>query len=126
MATVLIVDDDDGVRHVLEQGLEASGFDVVAVSDTKMALEAVDQKRIDICLVDIVMPTGMPSGVQFANTLKDRHPEVPTILMTGYYSAVPRSEVVLGPVLFKPINMDSLVDEVRQHLPNENGSPTAL
>jgi len=114
MATVLIVDDDDSVRHVIEEGLAASGFEVVSVPDTKTALETVEHEHVDVCLIDVVMPTGMPSGVQFAKMLKDRHPEVSTILMTGYYSAVARSEVVLGNVLFKPINMDALVDEVRR------------
>jgi len=117
MPTILLVEDDAALRGVLDESLASSGFDVVQAADTSEALTKLGvDNEIDLCLIDLVMPHGKPDGLAFARTVKRRSPSTPVILMTGYYGFVARSGDLPAKVLYKPIDMDSLVAEIRSEL----------
>ncbi len=82
--TILVVDDDRGVRDVAERVLVKAGYTVLVASDGDEALAIVtrDQCRIDLLLSDMVMP-GL-QGHELAAAVERVRPDIKTILMSGY------------------------------------------
>ena len=117
MSTVLVVDDDEGVRRVIEDHLASSGYDVLSAPDTAVALrQLASHPEIDLCLVDLVMPSDVLDGVAFARLAKSQSPNIPFILMTGYYSAAERVGDLAGNLIYKPVGLDKLEAEIRRLL----------
>jgi CheY-like chemotaxis protein len=111
----LLVDDDDGVRRVIQDHLASSGYDVLAAADTVVARDQLaTHAQIDLCLIDLVMPSNVPDGVAFAHAVREARPDMPMILMTGYFSAAARAADLAIRLLYKPINLESLVAEIRR------------
>lgn len=120
MQTILVVDDDDGVRRLIEHGLTEAGFNVIAAADTVVALhELEDHPQTDLCLIDLVMPTDVPNGRVFAQSVRNLRPDMPIILMTGYYGAASRVRNY-ATLMYKPIDLDVLVAEIKRQLPSLN------
>lgn len=81
---VLLVEDDLGVRTVVENLLLEMGCDVVAAEDGPAALRILDSGApFDLLLSDVVMPGGL-SGVELANHAQAARPSLKVILSTGY------------------------------------------
>ncbi|MDQ1696801.1 MAG: two-component system, sensor histidine kinase and response regulator [Frankiaceae bacterium] len=81
--TILVVDDEDAIRAVVVRSLEREGLDVREASDGFAALEAIEQDRPDVLLLDVAMP-GL-SGLEVLDRIGQR-PELtsmPVILLTG-------------------------------------------
>jgi DNA-binding NtrC family response regulator len=117
MPTVLLVDDDDGVRQAIDDHLSASGFDVITAADTVMAQrQLMLHPQTDLCLVDLVMPSDVPDGATFARSVKSERPDMPVILMTGYYTAGLRVDDVSSTLFYKPFYIDVLVAEIEREL----------
>lgn len=113
----LLVDDDMAVAATVVEGLVAAGFQVVHAAHTSEALDRLDADlSVDLCLVDLVMPQGEPDGLSFARTVNRRDPRLPVILLTGYYGFVARAGELPAKLLYKPIDLDVLVAEVRDAL----------
>ncbi len=67
MPTILLIDDDAAVSHMLEEHLVQTGFDVIVASGTTQAKREIELKRrVDLMLVDLVMPADEPDGLPFA------------------------------------------------------------
>lgn len=79
---VLIVDDDDLVRETLHFVLEDGGYQVYSASSGAEALRILEREPVDIVLSDIFMP-GM-NGFDLLRQIRERAPETPVILITGY------------------------------------------
>jgi len=111
----LIVEDRDVVRELTRDVLEASGFEVAAVSGGAEALEVVaDGEPFDALLTDVVMPE--MSGADLAHALRADRPELPVV----YMSATPttcsaRTSCRSPPTAFvrKPFSNAELVAAVR-------------
>ena len=117
MPTILLVDDDAAVCEMLDGLLTDQGFDVVTAPDTIAGLERFrGHPEIDLCLLDLVMPDGCPDGVALAHSIKAVRPDVPVILMTGYYATADKARDVAGALLHKPFRIDQLVTEIKRQL----------
>lgn len=82
---VLIVEDTEHVRTMLEHVMDLHGFDVVgAAADGPEALRLAAETTPDVVVVDYRMP-GM-DGLETAQLLRADHPEVPVILYSAYLS----------------------------------------
>ena len=81
--TVLLVDDDDGVRRLARRILERSAYRVIACSSGPEALEAARDHDgvIDLMLLDVLMP-GM-TGNQASHHLLEERPGTPVLCMSG-------------------------------------------
>ena len=111
------MDDDDAIRRVIEYHLASSGYDVVSVPDTVVALDQLaSHPEVDLCLVDLVMPSDVPDGVAFARSIRNQLPGMPLVLMTGYYSASERLGEQVGSLIYKPVALDNLVAEIERLL----------
>ena len=82
--TVLLVDDEDGIRLVAGRILQQLGYQVLSAENGLRALEIYrrEQDRIDLVILDMLMP-GMGGGETFQN-LKGIDPEVRVLLSSGY------------------------------------------
>lgn len=79
---VLIVDDDAAVRMILEDSLLDAGFDAACCSSGEQAFPLVTSFAPDAMILDMRMP-GM-SGLDVLTRLKETHPDLPVIILTGY------------------------------------------
>jgi PAS domain S-box-containing protein len=107
---VLVVEDDRQVAELAAGMLGELGFEPAVVHSAKEALERLaGGEKPKLIFSDIVMPGGI-SGIELARKVRDRFPELPILLTTGY------SEQVAGthgfPVLQKPYEMESLAGAV--------------
>ena len=114
---VLVVEDDVLVSELAAGMLNELGFETVVTHSAKEALERLSgERRPTLIFTDVVMPGGI-SGIELARKVRDRFPELPILLTTGY------SEQVTGahgfPVLQKPYEMDSLASALSDLLKEE-------
>jgi CheY-like chemotaxis protein len=81
---VLVVEDDETVREMAAESLDALGYGVLTASDARIALDLLrDPARIDILFSDVVMPGGM-NGAQLANEARKLRPGLKVLLTSGY------------------------------------------
>lgn len=82
--TALLVDDDDLVRAVLTDLLEAVGIQIIEASNGPAALELLkhDDKGIDVVILDMVMP--VMDGEKVFAKLRESHPALPVLICSGY------------------------------------------
>ena len=80
--TILLVDDEEGIRKVLGISLEDSGYTVHTAENGEKALEIFKKVRPPIVLTDIKMP-GM-SGIHLLQKIKSVNPDTEVIMITGH------------------------------------------
>ena len=80
---ILIVEDEDSVRHALAKILENYGYTVIVAPDAEAGLKVFDaEEGIDIVLTDLSLP-GL-SGWVLADAIKERVPKIPVVLLSGW------------------------------------------
>ncbi|MBI5461833.1 MAG: sigma-54-dependent Fis family transcriptional regulator [Gammaproteobacteria bacterium] len=79
---ILVVDDEDKMRRLLELSLKGMGHDVVQAEDGIAALEAFDAAPFDLVLTDLRMPR--LDGMGLLRALRERGEDVPVIVLTAY------------------------------------------
>jgi signal transduction histidine kinase len=114
---VLVVEDDTLVAELAAGMLSELGFEATVAHSAKEALDRLaGGEKPHLVFTDIVMPGGI-SGIELARKVRDRFPELPILLTTGY------SEQVSGrhgfPVLQKPYELDSLAGALGKILKQE-------
>lgn len=84
MAKILTIDDDQGVRKTLARGLESLGHTVIGASGGREGLHRAFYRKIDIILLDMIMP-GI-SGLEVLRRLKEslRTQHLPVVILTGH------------------------------------------
>ena len=82
LKTILLAEDDDDLRFVMECTLTAMGYQVIACADAQLAYFAFhSQSVIDVLLTDFQMPG--KSGIELARELTGTHPSLPVMIITG-------------------------------------------
>src|SRR5512135_1580984 len=107
MANILIIDDDVGVRDVLEAFFLEEGFDVTTIHDGESGLRLITQMQFDIVFLDLVMP-GM-GGLKVLEEISELKLEVPCVMMTGFAtteSAVNAMKLGAIDYITKPFNFE--------------------
>jgi DNA-binding NtrC family response regulator len=79
---VLVVDDEESMRHYLRKTLAREGYEVLTAKDGPEALAIAQARPPDLVMVDVRMP-GM-DGVAVMRSLRASLPRLPVVLMTGY------------------------------------------
>lgn len=116
---VLVVDDDEGVRAVMAMALEDDGWTVATAENGRTALETLLWARPEAIILDLRMP--VMDGIAFAERYREfPEPRAPLILVsaTVTQSAVHETGAVTG--LRKPVDLDVLLDTVREHATEVN------
>jgi two-component system, cell cycle sensor histidine kinase and response regulator CckA len=117
--SILVVEDNAGVRELACTILENSGYEVSSASDPMRALAMARNLDMppDLLLTDVVMP-GM-SGRDLADKLRDIHPRLNVLYMSGYTNSVlsERSNLPEGMhFIQKPFSIEALLAQVRAAL----------
>ncbi len=115
--SILVVDDDDDTRLLLTESLRRRGFRVDSVSSAAACLERVRDRNIDLVITDVQMP-GL-SGLALCVELRERHPEVLSIVLTGIGdldTAIAAIRAGAYDFLTKPLKSDVLEVAVRRAL----------
>ena len=125
--TVLIVDDQESIRHALSKMLTKEGYEVLLAGEGEEALETLRKKKVNVILSDLKMPK--MDGVQLLKTSKLIKPEVEVILITahgtiekavsamkdGAYDFItkPFKKIVIANMVKKAVEKQALVVENR-------------
>jgi two-component system, cell cycle sensor histidine kinase and response regulator CckA len=118
--TLLVVEDDQSVRHLARGMLEAQGYEVLTAPNGQEALRVVNQSQgqpIALVVTDVIMP--LMSGKVMAEWLKTTYPELKILFTSGYTDeAIARHGVLETGVEFlpKPYSRSTLVHKVREML----------
>ena len=118
-ATILLTEDEDDVRELLDEMLASHGFKVLVAANAGEALTRAAQFHgtIDLLLTDVVMPGG--TGRDLARQLTAVRPDMRVLYMSGYpeHGAPPGSVLEPGvPFLSKPFTRDVLLEKIRDLL----------
>ncbi len=111
-ARVLVVDDEEMVRNILQKLLSIKGHHVTAVSSGPEALEVLERQEFDVIFTDLGMPD--MNGRQLARAVRNKFRHVPIVLLSGDTNLGEPGEDI-NVVLAKPFKIDKL-DSTIQHL----------
>ena len=125
--TVLLVEDDDAVRRVLQRAIVDRGYTVLEApcGEEAVALATQGDQAIDLLLTDVVLP-GL-NGVDLARRLAEADPHLSVICMSGYTDPVLTEYGVLESgfaFVQKPVDIDSLIGKARELLDASTRTPT--
>lgn len=115
MTAVWIIDDDRSIRWVFEKALAREDISFRLFSSAPEALAALESSAPQVVVSDIRMPGG--SGLQLLETIKERYPNLPVIIMTAYSdleSAVAAFQGGAFEYLPKPFDVDHAIDLIRR------------
>ncbi|CAN5877081.1 hypothetical protein BH11PSE1_BH11PSE1_04010 [soil metagenome] len=117
--TVLLVEDDEGVRSYSRGVLRELGYQVIEASDASTALTALNNNpQIDLLFTDVVLPGGMHGG-KLAEEVRKRRPSVRVLFTSGYTRNAIVHNGRLDPgvqLVTKPFTYEELADQVRRAL----------
>lgn len=117
--TILLVEDEKGVRELAREYLEQAGYKVLEAENAQQALQISEkhQGSIDLLFTDVVM-AGM-SGRQLAEEMQKTRPDIRVLYMSGYTDEAIVNHGLLGrevSLLQKPFTLNSLALKVRETL----------
>jgi len=81
---ILIVDDERDIRELVAGVLEDEGYECRTAGDSTSALEAVDQRRPSLVLLDVWLHGSPMDGLEVLDAIKAREPELPVIIFSGH------------------------------------------
>ena len=111
---ILVAEDDDHIRRGLEKILRAEGYEVIAASDGREALERFEEAAPDFALLDIMMP-GM-DGYALCREITRRRPEVPVIFVSAKSEEIDKViglELGADDFIMKPFGVREVVARIR-------------
>jgi len=110
MKNILLVEDDDNLGFVIKDNLKLNGYRVYLCKDGQIGLETFNEKSIDICLLDVMLPK--QDGFSLAKDIRKMNNSVPIIFLTAKTMIEDKTigfEVGADDYLTKPFNMDELL-----------------
>ncbi len=114
---VLIVDDEESMRVFLKRALGRRGLDVSAAADGRAAQDLLGQEEYDLLITDLSMPG--TTGIELLRWSKERNPDLPVIVMTGYGSIPSAIEALKSGAtdyITKPFDRDEILKAVESAL----------
>ncbi|ROM34291.1 hybrid sensor histidine kinase/response regulator [Pseudomonas poae] len=124
--TILVVEDNEGVRLTVVELLEQSGYTVLTAEDGDRAMQALQSGvQPDLIFTDVVMP-GRVKSTDLADWAKAQQPPVPVLFTSGHTRDILSSNHLLSPdihLLSKPYSPEALTQRVRTVLTTRQGCP---
>src|ERR1700720_3039451 len=115
---VLIVEDDDSVRSMLQEGFQRDGFEVVVASNVRDALSHIAAEPFDVLLSDLHMPLA-GDGFTLVSAMRHTHPDALTVVLSGYPALDEAMSAILAQadeIFAKPIRIGALKELIRTRL----------
>ncbi|MDR3628755.1 MAG: sigma-54 dependent transcriptional regulator [Desulfocapsaceae bacterium] len=123
MISILVVDDEQGMRDFLKIMLKKSGYHVHTANNADMALALIQDRAFDLVISDIRMPD--ISGLDFLGTIKETNPDLPVIMITAFASpddAVIAMKNGAFDYISKPFNIEEIKSVVESATSRKNKS----
>ncbi|MFP4637197.1 MAG: sigma-54-dependent transcriptional regulator [Spirochaetaceae bacterium] len=117
MSTILVVDDEAGIREVLSGILEDEGYEVRLAADGVEALATMESERPELVLLDVWLPR--MGGMDVLARLKEDYPGVPVVIISGHGNidiAVKAVKAGAFDFLEKPLSLERVVTAVKNAL----------
>lgn len=111
---ILIIDDEDTLRHTLARILQRTGFQTVTASSGNQSLQLLAQQHFDLVYLDIRLPD--MNGMEVLRRIHAAWPELPVILFTGQpdlHSALEALRQGAADYLLKPLDPETLLERTR-------------
>ena len=123
MPSILIVDDDQGQRTVLQTILKREGYTIETAENGLVALEKIEDNLFDVVVSDMRM--AQMSGRELLHEIKRRDPDLPVLIVTAYAEVNDAVDLVAREGAFyylqKPVQIDALKKEIRRAIEMRHG-----
>lgn len=121
--TILVVDDEDGVRESVREVLTDEGYRVVDTADGTRVLKMIQEEKPELVLLDIWMP--QVDGIGLLKEIKSQEPEIHVVMVSGHgniHTAVTATKFGAFDFIEKPITLEGLLLTVHRALGELPGS----
>lgn len=121
--TILVVEDDAGLREALQDTLMLANYQVQAVDSAESALMLLKKQSFQLVVSDVQL--GGVSGLTLLKTLREQYPQIPVLIMTAYATVQAAVEAIrLGAIdyLAKPFAPEVLINTVSRYVSAETVS----
>ncbi len=121
--TVLVVDDEEDFLETIVKRLKKRKITALGVKSGEEALEVIEERPIDVVILDIKMPGGM-DGIETLREIKKSQPICEVLLLTGHGSMETSIEgMKLGAFdyLLKPVKLEDLLPKLAEAFEKKNG-----
>jgi len=115
--SILVIDDQEGIRKSFSAILEKEGYEVDAVATGQEAIKRSKSRFYNLALVDLRLPD--MDGIQLLTAMRDTSPKMVKIIVTGYPSMENAIEAVnrgADGYIVKPFTMQTLLRTIEEHL----------
>jgi len=116
--SVLIVDDEEGIRLALEKFFRREGFEVASAATAEEAIELAEASYFAAAVLDVRLG-GVDRGAELLGELRAREPDLSAVMVTGYgsvESAVRAMKEGASDYILKPVDNERLLDAVRRSI----------
>jgi len=116
-ATILVVDDEEAIRRMMEKMLSNVGFSILKASGAVEALSVCEEKSatLDLVVTDVAMP--QMTGFDLAERISERWPHIRVLFISGCANDLSvRRQLYDRPILAKPFTREELTNKVREIL----------
>jgi two-component system nitrogen regulation response regulator NtrX len=120
LSTILVVDDEQGIREVLQDVLSDEGHRVIAVEDGFRALEILEEGSVDLVVLDVWLPN--MGGIDVLKRIRDGWPEIEVVVISGHANinmAVQAVKIGAFDFLEKPLSLEKTITVVENALKME-------
>lgn len=118
---ILIVDDEQSIRTLLDYNLKQAGYETIMASDGKEAIEMAEAKKPDLILLDLMLP--QISGIEVCKMLRSQHINIPIIMLTAKSEELDKVlglEIGADDYMTKPFSPREVVARVKAVLRRTN------
>jgi DNA-binding NtrC family response regulator len=116
-ARILVIDDDENIRKVLETILEDEGYIVETAETAKKGIEESEKAFYNLALIDVRLPD--MEGIELLSKLRNTKPKMRKIIVTGYptlQNAVAAVNKGADAYVMKPFEVDKILETIREQL----------
>jgi len=115
---ILVVDDDESMRFMLQTKLFQSGYNVTLAASGSHAIQIFQtNKKFDLVLCDLKMP--LKTGIDVIRFMKENEISTPTVILTGFPERdkiIAAAQMGIQDVLIKPVRHNDLMNMIRTKL----------
>jgi len=124
---IIIAEDDEGLAYMLDHFLKRAGHQAKVFTSALVAWDSFKvEPRPRLLITDLVFPAKQPNGVALAAHASRQYPRLPVTFVTGDTDVASRVRGTTdGPILAKPIDVDTLMQHVAYLAPLDSGVPAS-
>jgi DNA-binding NtrC family response regulator len=122
---ILIIDDDENIRKVLQTILEDEGYAVETADTAKKGIERSEKAFFNLALIDVRLPD--MEGIELLTKLRDTKPKIRKIIVTGYptlQNAVAAVNKGADGYIMKPFDVEKILATIKDQLKKQEEEKT--